>query len=136
MAKDKISLEDDGDFRLPLVLGQGSPIIQSSCEGELGVALEPPLAVREALRLSRCLRGRSRPVFRVSAAATAGGIRGSPTGLAPSHSRRLSLPPVAATGTGSPVAESLGASVLALLQSPQVLEKRPRPGNGASRFQG
>ena len=30
----------DGDFRLPLVLGQGSPIIQSSCKGELGVALE------------------------------------------------------------------------------------------------
>ena len=30
----------DGDFRLPLVLGQGSPIIHSSCEGELGVALE------------------------------------------------------------------------------------------------
>ncbi|XDB52002.1 hypothetical protein AB1E18_005551 [Capra hircus] len=96
----------------------------------------PPLAVREALRLSRCLRGCSRPVFRVSAAATAGGIRGSPTGLAPSHSRRLSLPPVAATGRGSPVAESLGASVFALLQSPRVLEKRPRPGNGASRFQG
>ena len=30
----------DGDFRLPLVLGQGSPIIHSSCEGELGVALQ------------------------------------------------------------------------------------------------
>ena len=30
----------DGDFRLPLVLGQGSPISHSSCEGELGVALE------------------------------------------------------------------------------------------------
>ena len=30
----------DGDFRLPLVLGQRSPIIHSSCEGELGVALE------------------------------------------------------------------------------------------------
>ena len=30
----------DRDFRLPLVLGQGSPIIHSSCEGELGVALE------------------------------------------------------------------------------------------------
>ena len=30
----------DGDFRLPLVLGRGSPIIHSSCEGELGVALE------------------------------------------------------------------------------------------------
>ena len=29
----------DGDFRLPLVLGQGSPIIHSSCEGQLGVAL-------------------------------------------------------------------------------------------------
>ena len=30
----------DGDFRLPLVLGQGSPIIHSSWEGELGIALE------------------------------------------------------------------------------------------------
>ena len=30
----------DGDFRLPLVLGQGSPIIHSSCKRELGVALE------------------------------------------------------------------------------------------------
>ena len=30
----------DGDFRLPLVLGWGSPIIHSSCEGELGVVLE------------------------------------------------------------------------------------------------
>ena len=30
----------DGDFRLPLVLVQGSPIIHSSCERELGVALE------------------------------------------------------------------------------------------------
>ena len=30
----------DGDFRLPLVLGQGSPIIHSSCERELGVALK------------------------------------------------------------------------------------------------
>ena len=30
----------EGEFRLPLVLAQGSPIIHSSCEGELGVALE------------------------------------------------------------------------------------------------
>ena len=30
----------DGEFRLPLVLAQGSPIIHSICEGELGVALE------------------------------------------------------------------------------------------------
>ena len=30
----------DGDFRLPLVLAQGSPIFNSSCEGELGIALE------------------------------------------------------------------------------------------------
>ena len=28
------------DFWLPLVLAQGSPIFHSSCEGELGVALE------------------------------------------------------------------------------------------------
>ena len=30
----------DGDFRLPLVLAQGSPIFNSSCEGELGIAHE------------------------------------------------------------------------------------------------
>ena len=30
----------DVEFRLPLVLAQGSPIIHSSCEGELGIALE------------------------------------------------------------------------------------------------
>ena len=30
----------DGDFRLPLVLALGSPIFHSSCEGNLGVALE------------------------------------------------------------------------------------------------
>lgn len=94
-----------------------------------------PLAVREALRLSRCLRRRSHPLFRVSAAATAGGIQGSLTGLAPRHNSRFSLSPVAATGRGSPAAEPLGASVLALLRLPRVLEKRQRPGNGASRFQ-
>ena len=30
----------DGEFRLPLVLAQGSPFFHSSCQGELGVALE------------------------------------------------------------------------------------------------
>jgi len=30
----------NGEYRLPLVLAQGSPIIHSSCEGELGIALE------------------------------------------------------------------------------------------------
>ena len=30
----------EGDFWLPLVLAQGSPIFHSSCEGELEVALE------------------------------------------------------------------------------------------------
>ena len=29
-----------GEFRLPLVLAQESPIFHSSCEGELGIALE------------------------------------------------------------------------------------------------
>ena len=28
------------EFRLPLVLAQGGPIFHSSCEGELGIALE------------------------------------------------------------------------------------------------
>ena len=30
----------NGKYSLPLVLAQGSPIIHSSCEGELGIALE------------------------------------------------------------------------------------------------
>ena len=30
----------NGKFRLPLLLAQGSPIFHSSCEGELGIALE------------------------------------------------------------------------------------------------
>ena len=30
----------NGEFRLPLVLVQGSPVFHSSCEGELGIALE------------------------------------------------------------------------------------------------
>ena len=30
----------DGEFRMPLVLAQGSPIFHSSCEGKLGIALE------------------------------------------------------------------------------------------------
>lgn len=94
-----------------------------------------PLAVLEALLLSRCLRRRSRPLFRVSAAATAGGIRGSLIGLAPRLSSCFSLPPAVASGRGSPAAEPLGASVLAFFSSPRVLEKRPRPGNGASWFQ-
>ena len=30
----------DGEFRISLVLAQGSPIFHSSCEGKLGIALE------------------------------------------------------------------------------------------------
>ena len=30
----------DGEFRMPLVLAQGSPIFLSRCEGKLGIALE------------------------------------------------------------------------------------------------
>ena len=30
----------DGEFRLPLVLSQGSPFFHSRCEGEQGIALE------------------------------------------------------------------------------------------------
>ena len=30
----------DGEYRLPLVLAQASPIFHSSCEGKLGIALE------------------------------------------------------------------------------------------------
>ena len=30
----------DGEFGMPLVLAQGSPIFHSSCEGKLGIALE------------------------------------------------------------------------------------------------
>ena len=36
-----ISITDnDGEFRMPLVLAQASPIFHSSCEGKLGIALE------------------------------------------------------------------------------------------------
>ena len=30
----------DGEFRMPLVLAQASPIFHSSCDGKLGIALE------------------------------------------------------------------------------------------------
>ena len=30
----------DGEFRMPLVLAEASPIFHSSCEGKLGIALE------------------------------------------------------------------------------------------------
>ena len=30
----------DGEFRMPLLLAQASPIFHSSCEGKLGIALE------------------------------------------------------------------------------------------------
>ena len=30
----------DGEFRMPLVLAQGSPIVHSSCKGKLGISLE------------------------------------------------------------------------------------------------
>ena len=33
-------LSYEGEFRMPLVLAQGSPIFHSSCEGELGIDLE------------------------------------------------------------------------------------------------
>ena len=33
-------LSYEGEFMLPLVLAQGSPIFHSSCEGERGIALE------------------------------------------------------------------------------------------------
>ena len=33
-------LSYDGEFRKPFVLAQGSPIFHSSCERELGIALE------------------------------------------------------------------------------------------------
>ncbi|XP_015425077.1 PREDICTED: uncharacterized protein LOC107184454 [Myotis davidii] len=95
----------------------------------------PPAAVREALRLSCCRRRRSRPLSRVSDAAPAGDIRGLLIGLAPCLSRRFRPSPAAVFGRGLPAADALEASVLVLLPSPRVLEKRPRPGNGASRFQ-
>ena len=39
----------DGDFRLPLVLAQGSPIFNSSCEGELGIAHESLYGKRDLI---------------------------------------------------------------------------------------
>ena len=45
MGAEKIVLQlsypsDEGEFRMPLVLAQASPIFHSSCEGKLGIALE------------------------------------------------------------------------------------------------
>ena len=73
--------------------------------------------------------------FSASAAAAARGLRGVATGLAPRHCSRFSLALEAASGGDPPAAVPLRASVLASSTSPRVLEKRPRPGNGASRFQ-
>ena len=39
----------DGEFRLPLVLAQGSPIFNSSCEGELGIAHESLYGKRDLI---------------------------------------------------------------------------------------
>ena len=39
----------DGEFSLPLVLAQGSPIFHSSCEGELGMALESLQGKRDVI---------------------------------------------------------------------------------------
>lgn len=73
--------------------------------------------------------------FSASAAAAARDLRGVATGLAPRHCSRFSLALEAASGGDPPAAVPLRASVLASSTSPRVLEKRPRPGNGASRFQ-
>ena len=61
----------DGEFRLHLVLAQGSPIFHSSCEGKLVVAVEslsglkgvkPPLQFGESTRdCSPCLAGKEGP---------------------------------------------------------------------------
>src|SRR5574337_869730 len=62
----------DGEFRLPLVLAQASPIFHSSCEGKLGIALE-------------CLQGQyssSRPVSRSQCSSPGA------TGISGLHSRR------------------------------------------------
>ena len=44
-------LSYDGEFRMPLVLAQGSPIFHSSCEGELGIGLESLRANRPHIGL-------------------------------------------------------------------------------------
>ena len=49
-AKDSAFLSSyDRDFRLPLVLAQGSPIFNSSCEGELGIAHESLYGKRDLI---------------------------------------------------------------------------------------
>ena len=42
------------EFRLPLVLAQGAPIFYSSCEGELGIALESLQGKRDLI--SACIQ--------------------------------------------------------------------------------
>ena len=41
----------DGEFRLPLELAQGSPIFNSSCEGELRIAHESLQGKETSFRL-------------------------------------------------------------------------------------
>lgn len=95
----------------------------------------PPSRPAPPRRLSRHrLRRRSRPLLRVCRRRCPGSP-GVATGLAPRHCSRFSLALEAASGGDPPAAVPLRASVLALSTSPRVLEKRPRPGNGASRFQ-
>ena len=40
----------NGEFRLPFVLAQGSSIFHSSCEGELGIALESLQGKRDLIK--------------------------------------------------------------------------------------
>ena len=44
----------DGEFRLPLVLAQGSPIFHSKCERVLGIALE--LLQGKRVLISACVQ--------------------------------------------------------------------------------
>ena len=64
-------LSYNGKFRLPLLLAQGSPVFHSSCEGELGIALES-LQEKKRPHLGLCpgpnvsLQGRQGSPVRIS----------------------------------------------------------------------
>ena len=87
----------EGDFWIPLVLAQGSPIFHSSCEGELGVA--PDHCMANSPHIGLCaeanipLQGRqgSRGCIVDSPGESGPVSNGSKVFRSPLESRRVSL---------------------------------------------
>ena len=87
----------DGEFRMPLVLAQGSPIFHSSCEGELGLLLShrrvnsPPLGLCPETNVPLQGRQGSRGCVPDSPRGTVIIWRGSKELCSPLYSCRVSL---------------------------------------------